>query len=82
MTCEVSDCNSAVFAACACAKCNGNGPLLCFDHFEGNSCNLVGVEAAAADQEQEVVQQSVENDTTQRKQQAAEMKAKFLEKFT
>jgi hypothetical protein len=42
----------------------------------------VGVEAAAADQEQEAVQQSVENDTTQRKQQAAEMKAKFLEKFT
>ena len=38
MTCEVRDCSEPTFAACHCQRCNGSGPLLCFEHFENNAC--------------------------------------------
>jgi hypothetical protein len=38
---EVHNCGGDGFAACACRTCKNDGPLLCYDHFESNSCSLV-----------------------------------------
>jgi hypothetical protein len=38
--CAMHGCTKDTFAACACRNCKGNGPILCFDHFEGDICPL------------------------------------------
>lgn len=49
MTCEVDECSAEIFAACTCNACKGNGPLLCFEHFEEDSaCKRVNREADGA----------------------------------
>ena len=38
ITCEVQGCSNDVFAACHSNQYNGNGLLLCFQHFETDAC--------------------------------------------
>lgn len=43
-TCEFSDCNKAIFTSCHCDHCKGNGPILCFEHFENGPCPVTAVD--------------------------------------
>ena len=31
-------CQDEIFASCHCANCDGNGPLLCYEHFLNGPC--------------------------------------------
>ena len=33
-------CQDEIFASCHCANCEGNGPLLCYEHFLNGPCPL------------------------------------------